>query len=118
MGIPAGAEKGSRRRKAGEARGSPLLGAEHPGRYPGHEAPRNQPFAVRAKVVGKPRDDIAPAGGQGFEAVTGDRFGGLLAPLRVRRVTRDLVEFRGGSAGAEGADANTVRIELLRQALG
>src|SRR5260370_10131155 len=57
------------------------------------EAPRDEAFAVRAEIISEAGNDVAFAGGQGFQPGADDFFGGLGLPLE-SLLAGDGVEFR------------------------
>src|SRR5262245_37811365 len=102
MGIPLRVEKVPDGLRAGERRAkarSGLLRTEHLCRYPRDEPARHQSFALGAKVVAQPGDDIALACRECLQTVAGDSFSGLRASLRMSRMSGDFMKFGSGGAG-------------------
>src|SRR5215469_1597963 len=90
---------------------------EHAGRRARNKATWHQPFAVRAKIIREPGDDIAFPVGQSPQPGSRD----LLRALRTVNkflLPCDGVKLGFRRAGAEGANADAVRLHFFGQPLG
>ena len=94
-----------------------LFGLEHVGGDFGDEAARDEAFAVGAEIVAEAGDDVAFAGGQGFQPGVGDFFGGFGVAFEFF-LAGNGVEFGFRRAGAESADADSVGFHFFGEAFG